>query len=258
MAKKMTGYDLSRNFFDWCFENPELVRPIHIALYFFAVEHCNRLGWKEKFGFPTQMTMDAIGVKNWRTYIKALNDLVEWGFFELLEKSKNQYSTNVIVIVKNTKANTKALTKAQQKHIQKQVNSTYKSTVDINKHINKEPINNINSESCVNDVKNQIRNRFNNHEQIFEKFEQWRDYMIKQHDVALGENEYTYQVLLDAIDRVGADRIGEAIDYSIMRTYKRIYLYGNDKASDKKGSGRLEPASTGDKAFSTTWRDEAK
>ena len=166
MAKKMTGYDLSRNFFDWCFENPELVRPIHIALYFFAVEHCNRLGWKEKFGFPTQMTMDAIGVKNWRTYIKALNDLVEWGFFELLEKSKNQYSANVIAIVKNTKANTKALTKAQQKHIQKHSRSTYKSTVDINKHINKEPINNINSEDV--DVVN-----FDEALEIAKKINEW-------------------------------------------------------------------------------------
>ena len=68
----MTSYELSRSWFDFCFENPEKIRPIHTAIYFFAIEHCNRLGWKEKFGFPSQMVMEAIGVKNWRTYSKAL------------------------------------------------------------------------------------------------------------------------------------------------------------------------------------------
>jgi hypothetical protein len=135
---KLTGYKLSRDFFDWCFENPELIRPIHIAIYMFAIEHCNRLGWKPKFGFPTQMTMDAIGIKNWRTYIKAFNDLCEWGFFDLIEKSKNQYSANVIAIVLNTKADTKALAKASQKHIQKHIQKQVNSMVGIDKLNNNE------------------------------------------------------------------------------------------------------------------------
>ena len=246
----MTGYDLSRNFFDWCFENPELVRPTHIALYFFAVEHCNRLGWKEKFGFPTQMTMDAIGIKNWRTYINAFNDLVDWGFFDLKEKSKNQYSANVIAIVKNTKANTKALTKASQKHIQKQVNSTYKSIVGINKHINIEPIN-LETEK-VDLIKKMIVEKYENHNTIFQSFNTWCDYLIKQHNVTLCENEYTYQILLDAIERVGPDKIEEAIDFSIKSTYKRIYLNENNRS--RKASKRNEP--NGD--FSTNWEEQGK
>jgi DNA gyrase inhibitor GyrI len=47
----MNSYELSRNFYDWAFENPEKIKPNHAALYFFAIEHCNRLAWKEKFGF---------------------------------------------------------------------------------------------------------------------------------------------------------------------------------------------------------------
>ncbi|HDZ04867.1 hypothetical protein LCGC14_0371110 [marine sediment metagenome] len=74
--QKLNGYELSRDWFDFCFENPERTRPIHTAIYFFAIEHCNRLGWKEKFGFPSQMVMEAIGVKNWRTYSKAFNKVV--------------------------------------------------------------------------------------------------------------------------------------------------------------------------------------
>lgn len=130
----MTQYELSRNWFDWCFENTDLIKPSHTALYFFAIEHCNRLGWKDKFGLPTQMAMDAIGIKNWRTYSATFDDLVSWGFIEILERSKNQYSATVIAIAKNTKANTKALTKATQKHLQKQC----KSIVVINKPNNKE------------------------------------------------------------------------------------------------------------------------
>lgn len=136
MEELTTGYELSRNFFDWCFENPEKVKPNHIAMYFFIVEHWNRLGQKDKFGLPMEMTKDAIGIKNYKTYSKTFEDLVEWKFIKVLERSKNQYSANVIALVKNTKANTKALSKASLKHSQKQV----QSIVGIDKPITIEPI----------------------------------------------------------------------------------------------------------------------
>ena len=116
----MNSYELSRKFWDFAFENPERIKPIHSAIYFFAIEHCNRLGWKEKFGLPSQMVMEAIGVKNWRTYSQGLNELIEFDFIKLLEKSSNQYSSNIIAIVNFTKADTKALDKALQKHGTKQ------------------------------------------------------------------------------------------------------------------------------------------
>ena len=133
---KMNSYELSRSFTDWCFSNPEKVKPIHYAIYFFAIEHCNRLGWKDKFGFPSQMVMEAIGVKNWRTYSSGLDELVEFGFIEMIEISKNQYSSNIIAIVKNTKAHTKALDKALSKHIQKHSTKHSQSTVSIDKQLN--------------------------------------------------------------------------------------------------------------------------
>tara|TARA_R110002020_G_scaffold443363_1_gene654580 strand:+ start:28 stop:867 length:840 start_codon:yes stop_codon:yes gene_type:complete len=119
----MNSYELSRSWFDFCFENPERINSNHTALYFFVIEHCNRLGWKEKFGLPSQMAMDAIGIKNWRTYSKTLNDLIDFGFVKCIQKSKNQYSATIVAIVKNTKATTKALDKALQKHSQKQSKS---------------------------------------------------------------------------------------------------------------------------------------
>ena len=69
--KAINGYNLSRDWFDFCFENPEKIAPAHTAVYFFVIEHCNRLGWKPKFGLPTMMTMEAIGIKNYRTFAKA-------------------------------------------------------------------------------------------------------------------------------------------------------------------------------------------
>ncbi len=89
-------------------------------MYFFIIEHCNRLWWKEKFGLPMEMTKDAIGIKNYRTYSDTLSDLIEWGFIKEIQKSKNQYSSCIIAIAENTKAHTKALDKALQKHSKKQ------------------------------------------------------------------------------------------------------------------------------------------
>jgi len=143
MAKEtLNSYQLSRMWFDWSFENPERINPNHSALYFFCIEHCNRLGWKEKFGLPTTMAKEAIGIKNYRTYIKTLNDLVDFGFIKLVEKSKNQYSANIVAIVQDTKALTKALDKAILKHMTKQVQSTGESIATVDKPLtnNNKPI----------------------------------------------------------------------------------------------------------------------
>lgn len=158
----MNSYELSRNWFNYCFDNPEKVKPAHTAVYFFAIEHCNRLGWKEKFGFPSQMVMEAVGIKNWRTYSKVLNDLVDFGFIKMIEISKNQYSSNIIAIVKNTKAPTKALDKALQKHSTKQG----QSTVSIDKQLNKEQVTTISVETFLlwfnkkKELKNGVQGKF--------------------------------------------------------------------------------------------------
>lgn len=132
----MNSYELSRNWFDWCFENPEKISPNHSAIFFFAIEHCNRLGWKKKFGFPTQMAMDAIGIKKHQTYIKYFNELCEWGFFDLVQKSVNQYSANIISLDCAKLKNGKALDKAITTHTAKQTQSNGQSNSSIDKPIN--------------------------------------------------------------------------------------------------------------------------
>jgi len=141
---EINGYQLSRSWFDFCFANPELINPNHTAIFTFAIEHCNRLGWKEKFGFPSQMTMDALGIKNHHTYIKYFNDLVDWGFFKLVQKSTNQYSANIISLQYGKSKNGKALDKAFITHASKQPteqqHSNPQSTPQSNDSIDK-PIN---------------------------------------------------------------------------------------------------------------------
>ena len=159
----MNSYELYRNFFDWCFENPHKVTPSHVAIYCFSVEHCNRLGWKTNFGLPTTMAMEAVGIKSYNTYIKTFNELVEFGFIKLVEKSKNQYSANIIALSKFNKALDKALDKAMIKHKTKQRESTVQSIDSINKPINNYtnlPINQLTIEEEQQAAKSQKSSRF--------------------------------------------------------------------------------------------------
>lgn len=151
MNKDINGYSLSRSWFNFCFENPEKIRPNHTALYFFIIEHCNRLGWKAKFGLPTTMTMEAIGIRSYNTYKNTLEDLISFGFIVMVEKSKNQYSSNIVALSNFDKALDGALDKAIAKKefcsikksestIQSTSQSTIQSIDSIYKHINQEPL----------------------------------------------------------------------------------------------------------------------
>jgi hypothetical protein len=125
----MDVYSINRAFWDYAFANPDKIRPNHCAILFFAIEHCNRLGWKDKFGFPTSMAMEATGIKSYSVYKKAFDELVDFGFFDVKQYSRNQYSSNIIALNDSYKAPSKALDKALIKHISKQVQSTLQSTL---------------------------------------------------------------------------------------------------------------------------------
>jgi len=145
----MDIFKLYRFFWDFCFNNPEKIKPTHIAIFSFAVEHCNRLGWKQKFGFPTSMVMEATGIKSYSVYKKHFDDLSDFGLITVIELSKNQFSSNVIALKENNKANTKALDKAFVTHASKQVKSTDQSTVSINKQDTIIPINQITKNDLI-------------------------------------------------------------------------------------------------------------
>lgn len=179
-VSKVNSYDLSRTWFDWCFENPDRINPNHSALYFFCIEHCNRLGWKEKFGLPTTMAKEAIGIKSYNTYKKTLDELVVFGFIKMVEVSKNQYSSNIIALSDFNKAldkaHVKALDKALIKHTSKHSESTDESINSIdkqvnNKQTNKEPITYYDF-SFLNLEKNNIKISISEFEKLCTEFTQ--------------------------------------------------------------------------------------
>lgn len=195
----MNSYDLSRSWFDWCFENPEKINPNHTALFFFCVEHCNRLGWKEKFGLPTSMAKEAIGIRSYTTYKKTLDDLVLFGFIKIIEVSKNQYSSNIIALIENNKAldkaDSKALDKALQKHLIKQVESTQQSNSSINKQ---ETIEQLNKEQITINLKKESKQKV-----LKNKYGEFENILLSDEEYLKAQEKYG-EYLGDMIEKLSS------------------------------------------------------
>lgn len=226
MSKEINHYILSRTFFDFAFENPEKIRPNHIALYFFAIEHCNRLGWKSKFGLPSSMTMEAIGIKSYNTYINTLNDLISFGFITLIEKSKNQYSSNIIALSKFNKANDNALNNAlithSTKHLQRTVQSTVQSTGKSTGTIDKQITNN--NKQITIDNTNWIDLLDENWRKILDEWFEYRNSIKKK----INNPKKTYSHLLK-ISNNDFNTAKQIIDISIANSYIGLFPLKNNE-----------------------------
>jgi hypothetical protein len=108
----MKGYELSRVWFAYAYDRPEKFTPIDTALYFWIVEVFNRARWPEKIYLPSSQAMQHIGCKSYKAYINSFNKLEAEGFIIVAERSKNQYTANIIALVSEAKALTEASTKA--------------------------------------------------------------------------------------------------------------------------------------------------
>jgi len=86
------------------------------------------------------------------------------------------------------------------------------------------PSENLIEDENVIEIKNRINILCNgNSKKVFESFEKWRDYLIKQHNKILYENRYTYETLEKKIREIGVNAYIEAVDYSIENNYKQVY-----------------------------------
>jgi hypothetical protein len=119
----MNGYDLTRNWYNFKFENISKVKSVHSDLYFYTVDLWNRLGQKKEFGLPTSVTMESLGIGSYNTYKKTLQDLIDFGFLKLIKESKNQYQSKIVALSKIDKALDKALDKAHDKALDKATDS---------------------------------------------------------------------------------------------------------------------------------------
>lgn len=111
----MNGYNLLRDWYNYKFSHPSKVKAIHSDMYCYLIDLWNRLGQKDEFGLPTQVTMEALGIGSYNTYKKTFEDLVEFGFVKLIADSKNQHQSRIVALSKNDKASDEAPDKALDK-----------------------------------------------------------------------------------------------------------------------------------------------
>lgn len=97
----MSGYELSRQWFDFAYENPDKVTSAQTALYMWLIEANNRKGFSEKFVFNTSDACSCTGIKDRKTIWKAMEELVANGFVTVVNKAKNQNQVSVLSIVYN-------------------------------------------------------------------------------------------------------------------------------------------------------------
>lgn len=97
----MSGYELSRQWFDFLFENPDLTNVSQTALYMWLIELNNRKGFSEKFVFNSDEACSYTGIKDRKTVWSALNKLSEYGFVTIVKKATNQNQVTTISIINN-------------------------------------------------------------------------------------------------------------------------------------------------------------
>ena len=108
----MSGYELSRQWFDFLFENPDLTNVSQTALYMWLIELNNRKGFSEKFIFNTDDACSYTGIKDRKTVWSALNKLTDFGFVTIISKATNQNQVTTISIINNKVNSNKCLDKA--------------------------------------------------------------------------------------------------------------------------------------------------
>jgi hypothetical protein len=93
----MNGYQLTRQWFEWRFNNPGKLSAGHAELYFYIVDRWNYFGQKAEFGLPRLHTMEVLSIGSRNTYKKLFGDLIEHGFIKLIRESCNQYHHSSII-----------------------------------------------------------------------------------------------------------------------------------------------------------------
>lgn len=115
MKKELTGYDLSRQWFAFLWDNPSKVTANDTALYFFLCQLWNQLGQPNEFQVTAKECQTGMSANSYNTFKKSFDKLKEMGCLKLIKQSTNQYQCNVIALSKIDIAEYKALNKAMYK-----------------------------------------------------------------------------------------------------------------------------------------------
>lgn len=132
----MTGYELSRKWFDWAWNNPDLNSTTMCALFMWLIEKWNRCGQPEKLSITASESMYVLNIKSRNTYSQAFALLVEHGFIKIVVKSSNQHSCTVISLAQNLSKHKDSKRTALDQALIQQRGKQEDSTDTINKQVN--------------------------------------------------------------------------------------------------------------------------
>lgn len=98
----MNGYQLTRQWFSFRFENSHKVSAAHTEFYFYLLDRWNRFGQKDVFSCPRILTMEVLGIGSQNTYKRIYQDLIAFGFLEEVSKACNRYKESSYVRLSKT------------------------------------------------------------------------------------------------------------------------------------------------------------
>jgi len=98
----MNGYQLTRQWFSFRFENSHKVSAAHSEFYFYLLDRWNRFGQKDVFSCPRILTMEVLGIGSQNTYKRIYQDLIAFGFLEEVSKACNRYKESSYVRLSKT------------------------------------------------------------------------------------------------------------------------------------------------------------
>lgn len=79
---------LARSWFNFQINNRDKVRPVHTALYYYILYTGCTLGSLNRVVLPAIMVMAVLSLNSFKAYKKALNDLVQFRFIEIVQDRK--------------------------------------------------------------------------------------------------------------------------------------------------------------------------
>ena len=221
--EKITGFSLTREWFEWAFDNHTKINPSHSAVYFFHVYLWNSLGGKKEFDSPNGQAMEGCGIRCIKSYTKTFNELVEFGFIRLVQAGSNKYKAKVVSLIKSKNKNEGTLAKSiniskktpskESQTASKQVKENKESAKDANK----------NFDTSQFDYQNLFLS-FSDSKEAERFWNLWQEYKVEIKKM-YKTTKSAVLALEDVLTKSKGDAImlGEAVRYSISREWKGIY-----------------------------------
>ncbi|TAF72255.1 MAG: hypothetical protein EAZ53_16715 [Bacteroidetes bacterium] len=98
----MNGYQLMKFFYAEMEQSEAMVLQCgayHISIFTWLVELQNRVGWEfKRLDLPTDRAMMMSGIGSYKTYIRCVKELMQWGLITELKPAKNQHSARKITL----------------------------------------------------------------------------------------------------------------------------------------------------------------